>query len=341
MSLIQSNSNAFQLIDRTNDVILIPQNPTLMSDSGIWVQEYLATRTVTFEERNGSISLVKDQVPGSKPQTTSNDVRKLHSYPMTHHPYMDALFPQDIAGKTRPGSMGTQLDTKDAAVLVKMEKMRKSFDRTVNFARFRTLAAGDLWAPNGTIAGNLYTDFGLTRKSVNFVLGTAGTDIIAKCEEIIAHFMAQASAGQEVTGVTAYCSSGFFTGLINHAKVQAAYNLYAATAPQQISRDRAGGLGLYRRFNFSNIEFIEVIQSVEGTPLVNANEAVFVANDGDGSFVTFFGPPNRFDLVNTTAEELYLWQFEDERKTQITLEGEFNMINLLKRPAMVATGTVS
>lgn len=341
MSLVQSSTNAFQLVDRTNDVILIPQNPTLMSESGIWSEEFLATRTVTFEERSGSIALVKDQLPGAKPFTTSNDLRKLHSYPMTHHPFMDALFPQDIAGKTRPGSMGTQLDTKDAAVLIKMEKMRKSFDRTVNFARFRTVAAGDLWTPNGTIAGNLYTDFGLTRKSVNFVLGTGTTDIIAKCEEIISYFMAQASAGQEVTKVTAFCSPGFFTGLINHAKVQAAYNLYAVTAPQQISRDRAGAMGLYRRFVYSNIEFIEVVQSVEGTPLVNTNEAVFMADDGDDSFVTFFGPPNRFDLVNTTAESLYLWQFEDERKTQITLEGEFNMINLLKRPQMVATGTVS
>lgn len=338
MPLHQDTQNAFRLDDRTDEILHIPQNPTLMNESGLWTNEYLSTRTVTFEERNGSLALVKDQVEGAKPFTTSNDTRKLHAYTMTHHPIMDALFPQDIAGVVRPGSKNAELDTKERALLAKMEKIRKSFDRTLNFARFRTLAAGDLWAPNGTISGNLYTDFGLVRKSVNFDLATPGTDVIQKCEEIIAHFFAAASDGEEIQKVTAYCSGGFFSALIAHPKVQAAYNLYAATAPQQISRDRAGGLAMYRRFVFSNIEFIEVLQSVDGTPLVDADKAVFVANDGNESFMTYFGPANRFGLVNTVAEELYMWTFEDPRGTQTTIEAEMNQINLLRKPAFVATG---
>lgn len=338
MPLHQDTQNAFRLVDRTDEILHIPQNPTLMNESGLWQDEYLATRTVTFEERNGSLALVKDQVEGAKPFTTSKDTRKLHAYTMTHHPIMDALFPQDIAGVIRPGSKNAELDTKERALMAKMEKIRKSFDRTLNFARFRTLANGDLWAPGGTISGNMYTDFGLVRKSVNFDLATPGTDVIQKCEEIIAHFFAAADGGEEIQKVTAYCSGGFFSALIAHPKVQSAYNLYAATAPQQISRDRAGGLAMYRRFTFSNIEFIEVLQSVDGTPLVDANKAVFVANDGNESFMTYFGPANRFGLVNTVAEELYMWTYEDPRGTQITIEAEMNQINLLRKPAFVATG---
>lgn len=339
MSIYNSTTNAFQVVDRTNEILLLPENPTLMSDSGMWQEEFLATRTVTFEERKGSLSLVKDQVQGAKPFTTGNDLRKLHSYTMTHHPMMDALFPQDIAAQLRPGALNAELDTKDRALLWKMEKIRKSYDRTLNFARFRTLAAGDLFAPNGTISGNLYTDFSLTRNSVNFALATPTTDVLGKCEEVIAGFMSAASEGEEIRKVTAYCSGGFFTALINHPKVASAYNLYAAVAPQQISRDRAGGLGMYRRFVFSNIEFIEVIQSVDGTPLVNVDEAVFVADDGDGSFMSYFGPAQRFGLVNTVAEKNYLWVYEDGRGTQVTLEAESNFINLLRKPAFVATGT--
>lgn len=338
MPLHQDTQNAFRLVPRTDEILHIPQNPTLMNESGLWASEYLSTRTVTFEERSGSLALVKDQVEGAKPFTTSKDTRKLHAYTMTHHPIMDALFPQDIAGVIRPGSKNAELDTKERALMAKMEKIRKSFDRTLNFARFRTLANGDLWAPGGTISGNMYTDFDLVRKSVNFDLATPGTDVIQKCEEIIAHFFAAADGGEEIQKVTAYCSGGFFSALIAHPKVQAAYNLHAATAPQQISRDRAGGLAMYRRFVFSNIEFIEVLQSVDGTPLVDANKAVFVANDGNESFMTYFGPANRFGLVNTVAEELYMWTFEDPRGTQITIEAEMNQINLLRKPAFVATG---
>ena len=41
-------------------------------------------------------------------------------------------------------------------------------------------------------------------------------------------------------------------------------------------------MGLYRRFTFSNIEFIEVTQSIDGTPLVDTDKCVFIADDGDG-----------------------------------------------------------
>lgn len=339
MALYTSPTNNFAVVDRTNELLLLPQNPTLMNDSGLWSEEFLTTKTVTFEERSGTLSLVKDQIEGSKPQTTGNDLRKLHSYPMTHHPMLDALLPQDIATVLRPGALAPAFDTRERAMMWKMEKIRKSYDRTLNFARFRTLANGDLWAPNGTISGNLYTDFGVARKNENFDLANASSDIIAHCEAIISNFQSQATEGQEIQKVVAYCSGGFFSALIAHPKVQGAYNLYAALAPQQISRDRAGGMSLYRRFVFSNIEFIEVTQSVNGTPLVDADKAVFVADDGDGAFVSYFGPPQRFGYINTPAERNYLWTYEDQRGTQITLESESNFINLMRRPGFVSGGS--
>ena len=339
MALYNSTTSNFEVVDRTNEILVLPQNWTLMNDSGMWNEEFLATRTVTFEERGGHLFIVKDQVPGAAPQTTGNDLRKLHSYPMSHHPFMDALLPQDIATVLRPGALAPELDSKDRALMVKMERIRKSYDRTINFARFRTIADGSIWAPNGTIAGNFYTDFGITRKNVNFDLATATTDIIAKCEEVISNFQAQATEGQEIQRVVAYCSGGFFSALIAHPKVQAAYNLYAVAAPQQISRDRAGGMGLYRRFTFSNIEFIEVTQSIDGTPLVDTDKCVFIADDGDGAFMTYYGPPNRFGYVNTPAERTYMWTFEDQRGTQVTLEAESNFINLMRRPGFVSGGS--
>ena len=339
MSLYTSPTSNFQVVDRTNELLLLPQNWTLMNDSGMWNEEFLTTKTVTFEERNGSLSIVKDQIEGTRPQTTGNDLRKLHSYPMTHHPMLDALLPQDIAQVLRPGALSPELDSKERALMWKMEKIRKSYDRTLNFARFRTLANGDLWAPNGTIAGNLYADFNITRQNVNFDLANASSDIIAKCEQVISNFQSQATEGQEIQRVVAYCSGGFFSALIAHPRVQAAYNLYAVQAPQQISRDRAGNMGLYRRFVFSNIEFIEVTQSIDGTPLVDTDKAVFVADDGDGAFMSYFGPAQRFGYVNTQAERNYLWVYEDPRGTQVTLESEMNMINIMRRPGFVSGGS--
>ena len=122
MALYTSPTNNFAVVDRTNELLLLPQNWTLQNDSGMWNEEFLTTKTITFEERAGTLSLVKDQIEGSKPQTTGNDLRKLHSYPMSHHPMMDALFPQDIAAVLRPGAMAPEFDTQERALMWKMEK---------------------------------------------------------------------------------------------------------------------------------------------------------------------------------------------------------------------------
>ena len=55
--------------------------------------------------------------------------------------------------------------------------------------------------------------------------------------------------------------------------------------------------------------------------------------------MTYYGPPNRFNYVNTPAERTYLWTFEDQRGTQVTLEAESNFINLLRRPGFVSGGS--
>jgi hypothetical protein len=126
--------------------------------------------------------------------------------------------------------------------------------------------------------------------------------------------------------------------LINHSRVQAAYTYYSATEGQSILRNRAGGMGLYRRFTFANINFVEVPTVLAGQALIPAGDCYFVAESDDDSFVTVYGPANRFGLVNTIAQPMYLWQFKDPRGTEITLESEVNMLSLLKRPNFVARG---
>jgi hypothetical protein len=97
-------------------------------------------------------------------------------------------------------------------------------------------------------------------------------------------------------------------------------------------------MGLYRRFTYANINFIEVPTVLAGTALVPTGDAYFVAESDDGAFTRFNGPANRFGLVNTIAMPAYLWQFRDPRGTEITLEAECNFLHVLKRPNLVARG---
>lgn len=341
MPITRSYSNAFEVVDRTQELQLVPNSWTLLGDSGLFAEEMLTQHTVTFTEDKRTLGLITDQLRGAKNQANLNDYRKIHSYSMSHHPIVDALHPWDVQGKSAYGNLD-QADNTAAAIARKMEKIKKSYAVTKEVARFLTLGTGNIWAPNGTIAGNFYTDFGITRKQVDFVLGTATTDIVAKCEEIIASFQDSAQDGSVITGVTAYCSPEFFSALISHAKTQAAFAYQQQSAiNQDILRGRTGGSGLYRKFDFGGVKFVEVRTVLAGQKLITAKDAIFVADGVDDAFVTYYGPALRFGFENTVAMPEYMWTFQEPRGTEITIEAESNFINVLRKPNLVARGYFS
>jgi hypothetical protein len=345
MPTIRSFANSFDVVDWTEELSIVPNSWTLLGDMGVFKEEFLTQHTVTFEERDRTIGLIGDQYRGQKPSANKDELRKIHSYPIPHFPYVDYITPQDIQGKRAYGSMN--VETKDAVMMRKLERIRKNMDATKEVSRFKTLTTGNVYAPNGTISGNFFTDFGVTQTSVDFVLGTAGTDISAKCEAITSAMQDNANSGDVISGVVAFCSPTWFAKLIAHAKVQTAYQYYTATEGQSILRNRAGQVsgtnngGLYREFFFGGIRFIEVRTVLGGQTLIPTGEAVAIPVGQMDAFTSFYSPANKLSLVNTVAESGYVFSYQDPRDENITIDTEFNMINVLRRPALVCKITSS
>lgn len=336
MALTRSYANAFEVQDYTQELQIVPNSWTLLNDVGLFGSESLSTYSATFEEVNKTFGLINDQFRGAKPQANSDDVRKIRSYFVPHFPIVDAVKPEDIQGKRAYGS--TDAAETEAAVLArKMEKIAKSFDVTLEVARFKTLSSLDIYAPNGTVAGNFATDFGVTQLSVNFDLSTSTTDVVGKIESVISHMQDNANSGDVITGVVAYCSPEFFGALIAHPKIQTAYQYYTST--QEPLRNRVGGSGLYREFVHGGIRFVEVRTVLAGQKLVPANEAIFVPVGTMDVFTTYFAPANKMDFVNTVAEQRYMWTYRDPKGEGLEIEAQSNFLNIVKRPQLVVKGT--
>lgn len=338
MPITRSYTNAFEVVDYTSELALVPTKWSLLNDVGLFGAESLSTTTATFEEINQTIAVLSDQYRGAKPQANSDDSRKIHAYYVPHFPIVDAIKPEDIQGKRAYGSTDAA-ETEAAVMARKIARISRAMDDTLELGRFRTLATLQAWAPNGTVAANFATDFGITQLSVDFDLDVATTDVIGKVESVIAHIQDQAQ-GTTVAGVVGYCSPEFFAALISHAKVQAAYQYFSATEGQMIQRNRAGGnnMSMYREFSYGGIRFVEVRGSIGGTRLVPANEVIFVPTGTDGVFATYFAPANKMDLVGTMAEQRYMWTYRDPKGEAVEIQGEFNALHIIRQPALVVKG---
>ena len=336
MATTRSFTGAFELTDYTQELQLIPSTWGLISELGIFREEGVAQNSITVESSNGTLGIVLDQVRGARNTVNTDDTRTLRSFPLGHFPLDDALTPQDLQGRRAYGS-ADQADTEAAAIARKLERIRRNHAVTVEAARAHAIVTGTAFAPNNTFSANYYTDFGVSQKSIDFLLNTATTDLTAKSEEAIAHIQDNILTGEVVTGVTCLASPEFFAKLINHATVKEAYKYYSST--QELLRNRLGS-GLYRRFQHGGVDYIEYRGAYNGTRLIPAGEAYFIPNGTQDMFITYYGPANKFSHSNTLGESAYAFTYRSPTDEQIVIQSEHNAIHLIRRPAAVVKAVV-
>ena len=329
----------FELVDYTEELLIVPNSWGLVNSLGIFNDQGVAESTITVEKLSTSAGLILDKVRGQRSTQNNADKAELHSFPVPHFPLDDYITPQDVQGKRAYG----QPNGADTLALVrarKLDRIRMAHAWTLEAARCQALTAGTVYAPNGTVSVNWYTSFGYTQTTVPFVLGTPGTNVLAKIEAVIAQIQDNVGNGGQTQGVVGICSPGFFGALIAHDSVKAAYQFYSST--QEPLRNRLGGnTAQYREFFFGGIRFIEYRGSYNGALLIPANEATFIPVGVEDMFETYYGPANKFDFVNTIGEQAYVFEFADPKGEKITLESESNFLNMIRRPNAVLRGTVA
>lgn len=327
----RSFDKPFELVDYTEELLLIPNTWGLVNELGIFRSEPVAQHSITVESTAGTLALITDQVRGARNLVNKDDTRVLRGFAIPHFPLDDQITPQDVQGKRAYGTPDAA-ETVDAVVARKLARIRMNHSVTLEAARCYALTTGAIYAPNGTVAGNFYTDFGVTKKEIDFVLGTTTTDLTAKAEEGIAHIQDNILTGEVVNEVVALASPEFFTKLINHATVKEAYKYYTST--QEPLRQRLGS-GLYRTFVHGGITYIEYRGSYNGSRLIPAGDAYLLPRGTVDMFISYFSPANRLDMVNTLGEEAYMFTFNDPKGQYIEVQSESNFLNLVRRPAAV------
>jgi hypothetical protein len=336
MAITRSFNSGFEVQDWTQEINVVPNQWGTIQALGLFSEESVAEHVVVFEEITKDGALIVDRVRGDRAQVGKDATRKLHTFAVPHFPYDDAISPQDLQGKRAYGSEG--VETLEAVRVRKMERIRQNHAWTLEVARAQAITQGTVYSPNGTVTQNWNDEFGVTRTSVDFLLGTPGTEILDKANTAITQVL-ENTGGAMVTGMVVLTSPEFFAKLITHATVKSAYQYYQNT--QDPLKSRLGGaMAMHREFTHGGLRFVEMRDTYAGQRLIPAGKA-YVVPQGTDSFKTYFSPANRFGLVNTLGEQVYMFESADTKGTKIEIESESNFVNALLRPAMVVELTTS
>lgn len=336
--LIRSPSNNFDVVDLTSAVRNLPIQYGTFNQLGIFSEEGVASDTVMFEESTLNGALIVDRVRGEKNTVSKDGTRKLHSFVIPHFPLDDYISPKDLQNKSAYENFN-EVEMLDKVRMRKIERLRQNHDWTINKARSQALLLATAYAPSGTVVQDWNTEFSVSRTGVDFLFGTSTTEVLAKIETVIQAVHDGMGGNGIFNGIICPVDTTFFNRLITHASVKAAWTYAQSNAAGQdpIRGRLAAGNSVMpngRTFFFGGVTFREVRDSYNGVSIMTSAEGIAVPTGSD-MFVTYYAPAERFGLVNTMGEKMYLFEYANPNGTAITLESESNSISALLRPQSV------
>jgi hypothetical protein len=290
--------NAFTQTEIAAAINVIPNNYGRLNQLNLMPIAGVLGSEIAIEEANGTLGLL--------PTTTMNggvvggeNKRRIRTFHVPKITYDEHVNPADV---DRVRAFGGNLRANLATLLnQRLGAARSKHDITLEHLRMGALKGEIRDADGSTVLYNLYTEFGITAKTVDFVLGTAGTEVREKCMEVVRH-IEDNLLGDGMTNVHALVSPEFFDKLVRHATVKAAFANY------QEASQRLGG-DLRRGFTFGGITFEEYRAQAAGT---GGNVRFIAAGDGhafplgtSSTFGTFVAPADFNEAVNTLGQQYY------------------------------------
>lgn len=324
--------SGFSLTTLTNAINRLPNRYGRLEELGLFPVKGVTTRSIDVEEKQGILNLIPTKPWGGVATSNLSGKRTLRSFLIPHMPIEDIVMAGDVQGIRSFGSENTT-DTVASKVSEKLQEMKDKVDQTLEYRRFGALKGNILDGDGSTVLYNLYTEFGITQKTTDFVLGTTTTDVRAKCAEV-KRWIEDHLYGERMTEVRVLVSEEFYDKFVSHANVKAAFQNW------QAAQERLGG-DLRNGFTFGGLTFEEYrarTTASDGTTTVR----YIAANDGhafplgtNNAFATYAAPADFIETVNTVGLPYYVKSAPMKYDRGMEMHMQSNLLPLSMRPDLL------
>lgn len=323
--MIDPFKDGYSLTQLSQAINVLPNMYGRINELGLFTFRAQSTNTVTVEMNNGVLTLVQTTPWGGPAPKNKSGKRAVRSFSVPHTPLEDTVLAADVIGVRAFGTENT-LETVAIKVNEKLQSMKNKIDQTMEWRKMSALKGVVLDADNSVIE-DYFTAFGVVKKTVNFVLGNATTDVRAKCMEVVRHIEDNLK-GESMLRAHVLVSQEFFDALVAHSKVKEAYANYAEAA-QRIGGDMRKG------FSFGGLTFEEYRGVVDGKRFIEAGDGHAFPIGTSETFSNFGAPADFVETVNTLALPYYARQQNKDFNRGIDLHVQANQLPMVTRPATI------
>ena len=333
--------DAFSTYNLSAAIQKMPHAPTTIGSLGLFREIPVSSTLVAVEESQGVLTLVPTTARGGPGIPSHDSKRVVTPFKIPHIQLDDTIMADDVLNVRQFGGNGVA----PAGEIVgrKLALMRRSVDTTIEYMRHGAIQ-GKLLYPDNSVDSDLdiYTAFGLTNKAtdeivVDFLTGTATTDIAGTVVPQIVDAIELVLGGTPYTGIVALCGRTFFRKLIAHAMIK---NLYLQQVQQwnMAAVGRAPGDAGRMALTIGPVTFMEYYGKV-GASSGQANDGTFqMAAEGKAFplgadiFHSYVAPADTMEAAGTLGQLVYARQWIKEGGKAMQIEVQSNVLNLCVRP---------
>ncbi|QFT69313.1 hypothetical protein FIU93_21175 [Labrenzia sp. THAF35] len=327
--------------DLTQEVNRIPNQYGLLNALGIAPFETKTSRFVRIEFKNGQIYVLAARPRGAPGTVGPDETEGGVIIEIPYFPHLENISVDDVDGLLEVVNGQVTPRSLDRELARKLMNIRKHHSITLEFIRLGMLK-GLITDGEGTTLYDLYDLFDIQKKTVDFLLGTAATDVRAKCEEVVDHQMTNLQ-GETTSGVHSVVSPTFFNKLITHPNVEKFWlQAQNSSEHRELNRQMMGG-SWGRVFEFGDILFREY---KGGLPVKRKNgtiETVANVQAGKGHaypagtqdmMKTFEAPVHHIAHVNDAPDQdsIFISRKELDHGEGYELKSQSNRLAVCKQP---------
>lgn len=331
------SGDAFRTRELSSAIDLVPIQWGRIGALDLFPVRSVRTPDIMLESRNGVLSLIQSTERGAPVAGGERGKRKMRGLRAPHFAQTARITPDDIAGIRAFGSETELVQVADE-VNERLIDLRANLDITIEYLRAGALA-GSIRDADGSELLNLFTEFGVSEKSVYFDFA-GSPDVAASCREVKRH-IETTLLGDVMTGVHCLCSPGFFDSLMADAGFKDAHKYYESLVDPLRGDGRRGTP--FQGITFEEYQGEAGVPNEDGTTTIRKfiadDEARFFPIGTRRSFQTFAAPADYMETVNTPGQLTYAKGWPDPLGNKYyEIEGQTNPLPICLQPAVLVRG---
>lgn len=360
MALVNHPDSRYMLADLTGEIRRLPNLYGFINSLNLFTDKPITQHTAILDISSDSVALIDSVEKASRDATSQfTGPSSAVAFPLINFKVVESLTPEEIQGVRQAGTGNLAVETEARLRARKLAKIRQRFDITNEFLKMGALK-GKVYDPQGHLRLDMFTQMGVTKKTVKFGLADAsGVSFEAAIEELHRHMEDNAQMGTIVDGqdIIVVVNDVFFSKLVTMPYLRDAYLAQQTPlAYQQIAGSLRTGTtdGVQRSMNvfqYRGVKFVQyngafndargnkhVLVGVEGKAATVGQGHAFpnvTMLPGNDLFEVAYGPVMKMGFVNTLGEPLYVFEYEKERDEGIDFEAHSIQMPYCTRPQLL------